>query len=84
MQEQPLHDWVASHLAVEPAAISLTQIAGDASPRQYFRVTRPRGALSDWFVVLVQPLLPMQSKTVSGQIRWSPRAHRAVRTTKLF
>ena len=45
MQEQPLHDWVASNLAVEPAAISLTQIAGDASPRQYFRVTRPRGAL---------------------------------------
>ena len=46
VQEQPLHDWVASNLAVEPAAISLTQIAGDASPRQYFRVTRPRGALA--------------------------------------
>lgn len=45
VQEQPLHDWVALNLAAEPAAISLTQIAGDASPRQYFRVTRPQGAV---------------------------------------
>lgn len=45
MYEQSLHDWVASRLAVEPTAILLTQIAGDASPRQYFRVTRTQEAL---------------------------------------
>lgn len=45
MYEQSLHDWVASRLAVEPTAIFLTQIAGDASPRQYFRVARTQKAL---------------------------------------
>ena len=44
MQLEPLYNWVAAALAIEPATISLTQIAGDASPRRYFRVSRGRGA----------------------------------------
>jgi len=44
LQLEALHNWVAAALAIEPATISLTQIAGDASPRRYFRVSRGRGA----------------------------------------
>ena len=44
LQLEALHNWVAAALAIEPATISLTQIAGDASPRRYFRVSRRRGA----------------------------------------
>lgn len=44
LQLEALQNWVAAALAIEPATISLTQIAGDASPRRYFRVSRRRGA----------------------------------------
>ena len=30
--------WLAEVLAVPPSAVALTQIAGDASPRRYFRL----------------------------------------------
>ena len=43
LQLEALQNWVAAALAIEPAAILLTQIAGDASPRRYFRVSRRRG-----------------------------------------
>ena len=44
LQLEALQNWVAAALAIEPATISLTQIAGDASPRRYFRVSRGCGA----------------------------------------
>ena len=44
LQLEVLQNWVAEALAIDPATISLTQIAGDASPRRYFRVSRGRGA----------------------------------------
>ena len=37
--EGRLHEWVAERLDLTASQIQLTQIAGDASPRRYFRVT---------------------------------------------
>lgn len=61
--------WLAEVLAVPPSAVALTQIAGDASPRRYFRLRLQFGDPSDFSseTESTQALggVPMTSSTVN-------------------
>ena len=65
LQLEALHKWVAATLAIEPATVLLTQIAGDASPRRYFRVTAGRG-VADIASLLTAPDSSGSNRTIEG------------------
>jgi len=66
--DRPFRRWLATALAVPMTAIDLRQIAGDASPRRYFRATCPLNNTDD------SGLDPEDTQATGDALAASPRS----------